>query len=95
MPTSLKGILILLIIAAVCGGLGRAIAGGARGGLFTAIALGFIGAWLGSYAARRFSLPDVLLVGIEGHSFPVLWSIAGAALFVAVIQIFAGKSQPR
>ena len=95
MPTSLKGFLVLLIIAAVCGGLGRAIAGGPRGGLFTAVATGFVGAWLGSYAARRFGLPDVLMVGVNGHSYPVLWSIAGAALFVVVIQIFAGKSQPR
>jgi uncharacterized membrane protein YeaQ/YmgE (transglycosylase-associated protein family) len=95
MPTTIKGIVVLLIIAAVCGGLGRAIAGGAKGGLVRSIALGFIGAWVGSFLAHRFSLPDVLAVSIEGHSYPVLWSIAGAALFVAVIQIFAGKSESR
>jgi uncharacterized membrane protein YeaQ/YmgE (transglycosylase-associated protein family) len=95
MPTSIKGLVVMVVIAAVCGGLGRAIAGGARGGLLTAIAIGFVGAWGGSYAAHRFGLPDILSVGIEGHSYPVLWSIAGAALFVTVIQIFAGKSQPR
>jgi uncharacterized membrane protein YeaQ/YmgE (transglycosylase-associated protein family) len=95
MPTSIKGILVLLVIAAVCGGLGRAIAGGSRGGLIAAIAIGFIGAWGGSYLAHHFSLPDVLSVVIEGHSYSLIWSIAGSALFVAFIQIFAGKPQSR
>jgi uncharacterized membrane protein YeaQ/YmgE (transglycosylase-associated protein family) len=95
MPTSVKGIVVLLVIAAVCGGLGRAIAGGGRGGLFTAIVIGFIGAWMGSFIARYFSLPDVLAVGIEGHNYPVLWSIAGSALFVTVVQMFAGRPQGR
>jgi uncharacterized membrane protein YeaQ/YmgE (transglycosylase-associated protein family) len=95
MPTSIKGILVLLVIAAVCGGLGRVIAGGTGGGLIRSIAIGFVGAWGGSFIAARFGLPDVLSVGIEGHSYPVLWSIAGSALFVAVIQMFAGKQQAR
>jgi uncharacterized membrane protein YeaQ/YmgE (transglycosylase-associated protein family) len=95
MPTSFKGIIVTLVIAAICGGLGRAIAGGAKGGLLTAIGIGFIGAWIGSYGAARFGLPDIFSIGIEGRSYSVLWSIAGAALFVAVIQIFAGKPQAR
>jgi uncharacterized membrane protein YeaQ/YmgE (transglycosylase-associated protein family) len=95
MPTSFTGIAVLLVIAAVCGGLGRAIAGGARGGLLTAIGIGFIGAWIGSYAAHRFNLPNVWSVVIEGRSYSVIWSIAGAAVFVAFIQIFAGKPQQR
>ena len=37
-------LLILLIVAAVCGSLGMAISGFSRGGCLMSIALGFIGA---------------------------------------------------
>ena len=53
MTISLVGLLILLVIAAVCGAIGRAIAGGTHGGCLISIALGFIGALLGSWLATR------------------------------------------
>ena len=40
-------LLILLIVSAVCGSIGMAIAGFSRGGCLTAIALGFVGALIG------------------------------------------------
>jgi hypothetical protein len=33
------------------------------------------------------------MVNIGGHPFPVLWSIIGAALFVAVIHLFSRRSR--
>src|SRR5262249_58611572 len=38
---------ILLVVAGVCGAIGKAIAGYSRGGCLVSIALGFIGALLG------------------------------------------------
>lgn len=91
MTMSLPGLLILIVIAAVCGAVGKAIAGGARGGLIVSIALGFIGALLGPWLAARLGLPEPFLVSVGGQSFPVLWSIIGAALFVAVIHLLSRR----
>ena len=88
MTYTLPGLILLIVIAAVCGAIGKAIAGGVRGGLIVSTALGFIGALIGPWVAARLKLPEPLTVHISGHPFPVLWSIIGAALFVAVIHLF-------
>jgi uncharacterized membrane protein YeaQ/YmgE (transglycosylase-associated protein family) len=88
---SLTSLLLLLVIAAVCGALGKAIAGSARGGLIVSIVLGFIGALLGPWVARALKLPEPFMVNIGGHPFPVLWSIIGAALFVAIIHLVSRR----
>ena len=91
MSMSLTSLLLLLLIAAVCGALGKAIAGSARGGLIVSIVLGFIGALLGPWVARALKLPEPFMVNIGGHPFPVLWSIIGAALFVAIIHLVSRR----
>jgi len=89
MTMSLTVLLLLIIIAAICGAIGKAIAGGARGGLIVSIALGFVGALLGPWIARSLRLPEPFTVIIDGHPFPVLWSIIGAAIFVAIVHLFS------
>lgn len=91
MTMSLPALLILIVIAAVCGALGKAIAGSARGGLIVSIVLGFIGALLGPWVAGKLSLPEPFMVTIGGHPFPILWSIIGAALFVAIIHLVSRR----
>jgi uncharacterized membrane protein YeaQ/YmgE (transglycosylase-associated protein family) len=80
---SLLDFIILLIVAGICGSLGQAIAGYNAGGCLVSIALGFIGALIGMWLQRQLQLP--LLLSIDG--FPVIWAIAGSALFVAVISL--------
>ena len=92
MTMSLSSLLLLLLIAAICGAIGKAIAGSVRGGLVVSIALGFIGALLGPWVAGQLKLPEPFSVVIGGHPFPVLWSIIGAALFVAIIHLFSRRS---
>jgi len=84
-------LLILLLIAGVCGGVARAIAGGTRGGCLVSIAVGFVGALLGSFLSRQLGLPDILSINIGGRSFPIVWSIIGGALFAAVITLISGR----
>lgn len=91
MTISVPALLLLVAIAAVCGAIGKAIAGGSRGGLIVSIALGFIGALLGPWVARALRLPEPFTVIIGGHPFPVLWSIIGAALFVAIIHLLSRR----
>jgi uncharacterized membrane protein YeaQ/YmgE (transglycosylase-associated protein family) len=78
-------LLVLLLIAGVCGALGQAIGGYSRGGCLVSIALGFIGALLGLWIAGLFGMQEMFAIRVAGYSFPVIWSIIGAALFVALI----------
>lgn len=88
---SLVTLLLLVIIAAVCGAIGKALAGDARGGLVVTTAVGFIGALLGPWVAGKLGLPEPFTVNVGGHPFPVLWSIIGAALFVAFIHLLSRR----
>src|SRR5438132_9160344 len=87
MTMSWQALIVLVVIAAVCGAIGRALAGGSRGGLVTSIALGFIGAQLGTWMARQFRLPEPLVVHLAGRAFPIIWPIIGAALVVAILHL--------
>jgi uncharacterized membrane protein YeaQ/YmgE (transglycosylase-associated protein family) len=91
MTLTLPGLILLIVIAAICGAIGRALAGGTRGGLVVSTAVGFVGALLGPWIAARMKLAEPFMVHIGGHSFPVLWSIIGAALFVAVIHLISRR----
>jgi uncharacterized membrane protein YeaQ/YmgE (transglycosylase-associated protein family) len=90
MTLSWIDVLILLAVAAVCGFIGQAISGYARGGILVAIAVGFIGALLGMWIARATGLPELIALQVGGTTFPIIWSIIGAALFMAVIGLFTG-----
>lgn len=84
---TLLDFLLLLLVAGICGSLGQAIAGYSRGGCLVSIALGFVGALLGVWLARLMGLPELFPVVIAGTRFPIVWSIIGSALFVAVITL--------
>jgi uncharacterized membrane protein YeaQ/YmgE (transglycosylase-associated protein family) len=88
---TLFDILILLLIAGICGALGQAIAGFSRGGCLVSIALGFVGAVLGMWLARAMGLPELFPVRIGTTNFPIVWSIIGSALFVAVIALITRR----
>ena len=84
---TLIDLLILLIVAGICGALGQAISGYSRGGCLVSIALGFVGALVGMWLARAMNLPEPFAVQIGTKTFPIVWSIIGSALFVAVIAL--------
>lgn len=90
MTITLTGLLVLLIVAGICGAIGRAIGGGTGGGFIVSIAVGFVGALLGTFVANQFRLPELMMVNIDGHPFPILWSILGGSLFVALIHLISG-----
>ena len=86
-------LVVLLLIAGLCGALGQAITGFSRGGCLVSIALGFVGAVLGMWLARQLGLPELFAVQIGTTSFPIIWSIIGSALFVAIIALLT-RSRP-
>jgi uncharacterized membrane protein YeaQ/YmgE (transglycosylase-associated protein family) len=89
---TLLELLVLLCVAFVCGAIGQAIAGFSRGGCITTVAVGFIGALLGVWLARKLGLPELFVISIGGTAFPILWSIIGSALFVALISLFTRRA---
>ena len=91
MTLTLPGLIVLVIIAAICGAIGKALAGGARGGLIVSVALGFVGALLGPWVARQLGLAEPFVLHVSGQSFPIVWSIIGAALFVALLHLLSGR----
>ena len=91
MTMSPMGLVILIIIAAICGAIGTALAGGVRGGFIVSMVLGFIGTLVGPWIAHQLKLPEPFVVHISGQSFPVLWSIIGAAVFVAIIHLISRR----
>ena len=81
--------LLLLLVAAICGGIAQSLAGYSRGGCLTSIALGFISALLGTWISGKLGLPELLTVEFGDQPFPILWSIIGAALFVSLLSLIS------
>jgi uncharacterized membrane protein YeaQ/YmgE (transglycosylase-associated protein family) len=88
---TLFDLLILLLVAGICGALGQAITGFSRGGCLVSIALGFVGAVVGMWLSRALGLPELFAIQIGTTNFPIVWSIIGSALFVAVIALLTRR----
>ena len=93
---TLTGLLILLLIAAVCGAIGQSLAGYSLGGGFVSIVVGFIGAYIGLWVAGKMGLPRLFEITIDGKAFPVLWAIIGSAIFTLLMSLlrkaFVGRN---
>lgn len=77
--------IVLLIIAAIAGSIGQALAGYSRGGCLMSIVVGFIGAFLGLWLARQLGLPEFYTITVGGETFPVVWSIIGSFIFALIL----------
>ena len=93
---TLFGFLILLLIAAVCGGIGQAIAGYDLGGCLVSIIVGFIGAYIGLWVAGKMGLPHFFTISVDGKPFPIIWAVIGSAIFTLIVsllrRLFTGRS---
>ncbi len=84
-------LLILIVIASICGSIGAGLAGSSSKGCFTSIILGFAGALIGSWISKSVGVNDFLYI----RSIPVFWSIIGSALFVTVLNMLGGESKKK
>jgi uncharacterized membrane protein YeaQ/YmgE (transglycosylase-associated protein family) len=84
---SLLDFVLYLCVAGVCGSLARSLVGSSSRGILTSIALGFIGALVGSWLARALGIGEVLALRIGDRTFPIVWSIIGAALFATALHL--------
>lgn len=90
---TLGSVLLLLLVAGVCGSLAQSLTGYTHGGCLVSIALGFVGAVFGTWLARLLGLHELLAIQFDGQSFPIIWSIIGAALFVAVLKFLRPRER--
>ena len=91
MNMSLESIIILLIVAILVGAIGQRLAGYSRGGMLASTTLGFIGAFLGIWAAKEFRLPEIFTLQIGGTNLPIVWAIVGAALFISFLGLLSRR----
>ena len=77
--------IVLLVIAAIAGSIGQALAGYSLGGCLVSTVVGFIGAFLGLWLARQFGLPEFYTISVGCEKFPVIWSIIGSFIFVLMV----------
>lgn len=82
---SLLELILLLLIAAICGSLGQALVGYSAGGCLVSIIVGVIGAYIGLWVAKEFHLPVWYTINLGGKPFPIIWSIIGSAIFAAIL----------
>ena len=88
---TVPGIIVTLLIAALCGALAQLLVGYTRGGCLASIVVGIIGALIGSWLASWLRLPNILVVaGVD-----VVWTIIGAALLTAILAVVMGGSRYR
>jgi uncharacterized membrane protein YeaQ/YmgE (transglycosylase-associated protein family) len=81
---SILELIVYLVIAGICGSVARALAGGTSGGFIVSVLVGFLGAFVGTWMARAFRLPEFFAVDIGGHPFPIVWSVLGGVVLVAL-----------
>lgn len=84
---TIMGFLVLLLIAAICGGIGQSLAGYNLGGCLVSIVVGFIGAYIGLWVAGKLGLPDFFTISVDGKPFPIIWAIIGAAIFTFIVAL--------
>ena len=86
-------IVLLLIIAGLVGGIAQSIVGMSGRGCLVSIVIGLVGALLGNLLANKAGLPDIFTIHLGTHDFPLIWSVVGAVIFVAIVSIFQSKSR--
>jgi uncharacterized membrane protein YeaQ/YmgE (transglycosylase-associated protein family) len=81
-------LLLLLLVGAICGAVAEMIVGFSPGGFLASVAIGFLGALIGTWLAAQLKLPSVLAVTIGGYTIEILWAILGAIVLLLIISLF-------
>ena len=94
---SLLSLLVLLVIAGICGALAEMVVGFSPGGFVVSIVVGVIGAYIGTLIADALGLPPLLAINIGGTTIEIVWAILGSILLLLVISLFrrAGRARGR
>lgn len=78
-------LLLLLLIAGVCGFAASQLMGAKRLNVVFMIVLGFVGAFVGQWIAGYFGLPMIMPLELGGRAFPLVWAVIGSVVVVGVV----------
>lgn len=81
----LADLILVALIAVVLGSLAQLTSGYSRGGWIVNLGVGFAGALAGVVLSRALNAPKIYNFEYRGIDFPIVYSLVGAALFLAAI----------
>lgn len=88
MGSNLLELLVLLVIAGICGSIAELIVGFSPGGFLVSSIIGVIGAYLGTFIAARLNAPSTPFnITIGGNSFDLIYATLGSILFLLIFSL--------
>jgi uncharacterized membrane protein YeaQ/YmgE (transglycosylase-associated protein family) len=78
-------LLLYVIVAGICGGIAKTLTGYSRGGCLVSVVVGFIGALIGGKLSQLAGLPKPMVISAGDRELPILWSIIGGTVFLAIL----------
>jgi uncharacterized membrane protein YeaQ/YmgE (transglycosylase-associated protein family) len=86
-------LLLVILVAIVCGTLAQLTSKYSRGGWIVHLGIGFLGALAGTVAARTFNVPKIYNIKIRTVDFPIIYAIIGSVFLLAAIGFFIRPSR--
>ncbi|HET9223766.1 MAG TPA: GlsB/YeaQ/YmgE family stress response membrane protein [Roseiflexaceae bacterium] len=78
-------LLLLILVGGICGAIAEMIVGFSPGGFLASVAIGFLGALLGTWLARQLNLPSIFAVQVAGYTIEIVWAILGSIVLLLVL----------
>jgi uncharacterized membrane protein YeaQ/YmgE (transglycosylase-associated protein family) len=90
--TPLNGtqLVVLLIIAGIAGAVGTALGGRGRSSFVASVGLGLVGAVIGPWVVHQFHLTELVELQVGDQPFPLISTLLGASLTVALLHVASG-----
>jgi uncharacterized membrane protein YeaQ/YmgE (transglycosylase-associated protein family) len=79
--------LLLILVGAICGAVAEMIVGFSPGGFLASVAIGFLGALIGTWLARQIGLPSIFALTIGGYTIEIVWAILGAVVLLLILSL--------
>ncbi len=86
-------IFLILIVSAICGSIAGAITGAKQQGCWTNVGVGLMGSIVGYFLQKLLNLPSIIDLHLGHGRFPLLWTIIGSIVFLAVLQLINSKGR--
>jgi uncharacterized membrane protein YeaQ/YmgE (transglycosylase-associated protein family) len=89
---TLVDLLLLILVGGICGAIAEMVVGFSPGGFLASVAIGFLGALLGTWLARQLDLPSIFALNIGGYTIEVVWAILGAIVLLLILSLFRRRT---
>ncbi|MBK9712257.1 MAG: GlsB/YeaQ/YmgE family stress response membrane protein [Kouleothrix sp.] len=82
-------VLMLLVIAGICGAIAQWIVAFSPGNLLVSIIVGVIGAYLGALIGGVFPIPLLFPIGVGTVEFSLIWAVVGSGLLLLLLRVLS------